>query len=364
MWETWIHNTRSGSPELMLKTGRPLASARWNRVLGSKGSGSHTVLLHNAGIPKSMVREITRGNKYTIVQRWGDHVSYAGVIRNRKFLDSGAALVLSSNELRSAILGTRYPYGVGEYNPALGALNVVGRSRTAALRAVLLAATKSNAVAGWELPIDIPADAAGPFNASWRHEEKLSTEDLLSQIEADGVEIDFRPYIDANGYLRYEAVCQVQIARGVPFLLPVNAPRSIVLGLTVEEDFVGQRTGILGFGKGRGQDTPWKYAPTTGDGIGDLPVMDSDESFPDLTDETRLQSATDALFTRKNKSTEQWDYSLYIAATGVAMTTPGAIHDLHVFGNDFINDGSHPQRVISLSGDLSDVVKPGVQAYG
>lgn len=366
MWETWIHSTRSGSPELMLKTGRPLASARWTREMGSKGSGSHTVLLHEAGIPRSMIREITRGNKYTIVQRWSEdnHVAYAGVIQNRRFLNKGSALVLSSNEIRAAFLGTRYTYGVNEYTPSTGVLNVVNRSRGAALRAVLLAATKSNAVVGWELPLDLPSDASGPFNASWRHEEKFTTEDLLTQIEKDGVEIDFRPYIDASGYLRYEAVCQVQITSGVPFLLPTNAPRSIVLGLTVEEDFVGQRTGILGFGKGQGQDAPYKFAPTVGDGIGDLPVMDSDESFPDLTDATRLQTATDVLFARRNQPTEQWDYSLHIAGTGAAMTKPGAIHDLHVFGSDFIEDGSHPQRVISLSGDLSDVVKPGVQAYG
>jgi len=313
-----------------------------------------------------MVGEITRGNKYTIVQRWSEdnHVAYAGVIRNRKFLASGSALVLSSNELREAVLGTRYPYGVNEYNPSTGVLNIVARSRTAALRAVLLAATKSGSVSGWELPIDIPADAAGPFNASWRHEEKLTTEDLLTQIEADGVETDFRPYIDSAGYLRYQAICQVRISSGTPFLLPTQAPRSIVLGLTVEEDYVGQRTGLLGFGKGRGQDTPFKFAPTTGDGIGDLPVMDSDEAFPDISDLTRLQTATNVLFAAKNKPTEQWDYSLYIGEVGAAMAAPGAIHDLHVFGSEFISDGSHPQRVISLSGDLSNVVKPGVQFYG
>lgn len=363
-WEAGIYSTRSGSPEFVFKTGRPLASARWNRTLGSKGSATHTILLRDAGIPKSMIREISRGNKYTLVQRWGDQVAYAGVIRNRRFVESGSMLILSSTELRAAILGTRYPFGVNEYNPAAGILTIVNRSHAATVRAVLLAATKSNTVSGWELPLDLPADGSGSFNAAWKHEEKLTTEDLLTQIEKDGSEIDFRPYLDANGYLRYAVVCQPVIASGVPFLLPVNAPRSIVLGLTVEEDFVGQRTGLLGFGKGFGQDTPNKFAPTSGDGIGDLPVMDSDEAFPDLEDATRLQNATNVAFARKNKSTEQWDYSLHIAEVGVDMAAPGAIHDLHVFGSDYIDDGSRPQRVITLSGDLSKVVKPGVQSYG
>lgn len=364
MWENWIHNTRTGSPEQVLKTGRPVASARWNRVLGSKGSATHGIMLRGSGLPKSLVREITRGNKYTIVQRWGDHVSYAGVIQNRKFRDSTSMLTLSSRELRAAILGVRNPFGVNEYDPANGVLNVTGRSWTGALRAVLLAATKGGAVPGWELPIDIPADVAGGFNAVWRHEDKLSTEHLLKQLEDDGVEIDFAPYVNASGYLRYAPRIAPKVVVGSPFMLAARAPASIVLGLDTEDDATGQRTGLLGFGKGQGQDAPHTFAPRVGDGIRDLPVMDASVTFPRIDNATRLESATDADFARKNEPVEQWNYSLYIGGVGAEMAAPGSIHDMHVFGSDFIEDGSHPQRVISLSGDMRFVVKPGVQAHG
>lgn len=364
MWEAWIHNTRSGSPEFGFKTSGPLQGARWSRELGSKGSASHTLNLRGAGLPKSLIRELVRGNKYSITHRWGTHVAYAGVIQNRRFVEKASTLTIQSNELRRALLGVRYPHGVNEYNAASGVLNIVNRSRAATVRAILLAATKSNAVAGWEMPLDLPADASGGFNASWRHEEKLRTEHLLTQVEDDGVEIDFRPYLDANGYLRYEARVATQIASGTPFLLAARAPGSIVMDLSTEEDYVAQRTGLLGFGKGRGQDAISTYAPLTGDGIGDLPVMDSDDMFPDVLDPTRLQAATNTAFARQHEPVEQWDYSLYIGGVGPAMATPGAIHDLHVFGSDFIEDGSHPQRVISLLGGLGYVVKPGVQRYG
>lgn len=364
MWEAWIHNTRSGSPELPLKTGGPLVAATWSRVLGSKGSATHTVNLRNAGIPKSLSRELFRGNKYSIAHRWGTHVAYAGVIQNRKWAESSSILRIPSNELRSALLGIRNPHGVNEYNPSTGVLNVVGRGWSGTYRAILNAATKGGEVAGWELPIDLPSDSAGGFNAAWRHEEKLTTEHLISQLEDDGVETDLVPYLTTAGYLRYSAPVAPQIASGSPFLLAARAPGSIVMGLETEEDYVAQRTGLLGLGKGQGQDAIHTFAPLTGDGIGDLPVMDSNEVFGDLIDPTRLQSATDTSFTRRRNAVEQWNYSLYIGGVGPAMTAPGSIHDMQIFGSDFIEDGSHPQRVISLSGGLSNVVKPGVQAYG
>lgn len=365
MWDVGIYLTRSGSPEFEFKTTGPLVGANATRVLGSKGSGTHTLNLRGTGMPKSLIRELSRGNKYTIAQRWNaTHVAYAGVIQNRKYVEASSLLRISSNELRAAILGVRNPFGVNEYNPVTGVLNVVGRSWTGAYRAVLDAATKGGTVPGWELPIDLPANVAGGFNAAWRHEEKLTTEHLISQIEDDGVETDLAPYLTAAGYLRYSAPCAVQIASGTPFLLAARAPGSIVMGLETEEDYVAQRTGLLGLGKGQGQDAIHTFAPLTGDGIGDLPVMDSNEVFPDIDNAARLQAATNTSFTRRRPPVEQWNYSLYIGGVGPAMSAPGSIHDMHVFGSDFIEDGSHPQRVISLGINLSNVVKPGVQAYG
>lgn len=364
MWEAAIHNTRSGSPEFAFKTTGPLSGASWNRVLGSTGSATHMFKLQGAGMPVSLIREITRGNKYTIVHKWGDHVAYAGVIQNRRFVEGGSVLAVRSNELRRAILGVRNPFGVNEYNPSSGVLNVSNRSHAGAVRAIILAAIKSNTVPGWELLIDVPPDGAGSFNAAWRHEEKLTTEHLLSQVEDDGAEIDFAPYLTGAGDLRYSVRVAPQVTVGDPFVLAARAPGSIVMGLSTEEDYVSQRTGLLGFGQGRGQDAISTFAPLTGDGIGDLPVMDSNEVFDDISDPTRLQQATDTEFARRRNPVEQWNYGLFIGGVGPQMASPGSIHDLHVFGSSFITDGSHPQRVISLSGDLGYTVKPGVQAYG
>lgn len=360
MWEVWIHNTRSGAPELPI----PVSGGTWSRHLGSTGSGSHTLKLHNAGIPKSLIREISRGNKYTLAQRWGSACAYAGVLQSRPWVEGQGQLTLNHKELRAAMLGVRLPHGVHEYNPAAGALTVTERSRAAAARAVLNAATKGNQVAGWELPLDLPADAAGSFSANWLHEEGLTTEDLLAQIEADGAEVDFAPYITPAGYLRYEVRVGSPIAVGGAFPLAARAPGSIVLNLSTNDDYAEQTTGVLGFGSGTGQDRPTSWAPTDGTGIGDLPVRDVRVNFPDIYTPARLQAALDADFAQRRLPISQWSFGLYIGGLGPTFTAPGQLLDLHVYGSAFIPDGAHKQRVIALAGGMNLTVTPEVQPHG
>ncbi|WP_270366139.1 hypothetical protein [Microbacterium algeriense] len=362
MWEVWIHNTRSGSPELQLPL---VSSATWTRRLGSLGSGSHEVELSHAQVPKSLIREISRGNKYTVAQRWGVECAYAGVITNRRYIDRSSRLILNHKELRAAVLGARLPHGVNEYNAAAGQRRVTDKSHAGALRAVLSWATKGGTVPGWELPIDLPADAAGGFSATWREEEGLTTNDLIEQIEEDGAETDLHPYITTDGYLRYQAkAAAVKIATAGAFLLPARAPGSIVLDLETEEDYAEQMTGVLGFGNGTGQDRLSKFAPTSGDGIGDLPVRDVRVNFPDLYDPARLQAAVNAEYAQRRPPIDQWSFSLYIGGIGPTFAAPTHLLDMHVYGSDFINDGVHTKRVIALSGDMGLIVKPEVQPHG
>ena len=360
MWEVWIHNTRSGSPERQI----PVSAAKWNRRLGSLGSATHSFATRGSGLPKSLISELTRGNKYTIVQRWGNHVAYAGVIRDDGAPDNSPVLPLRSKELRAALFGARLPHGVNEYVKSGVALSVANRSWAAALRAVLNAGTKGGAVPGWELPIDLPADSAGSFTAAWLFEEGLFIENMIGQIEDDGAETDLAPYLTNTGYLRYTARAAETIVTGSPLLLPARAPGSIVTLLDPHRDVDVQRTGVLAFGNGTGEDRLWAFAPQTGDGIRDMPVQDVQVTFPDITDQTRLQAAADAEFRRRNYPIEQWGIQLHVGGYGPSIADVGRILDVHVFGSERLADGVHPLRVIGLTGDLSMSVTPEVQKHG
>lgn len=360
MWEVWIHNTRSGSPERRI----PVSAASWNRRLGSLGSATHAFVTRGSGLPKSLINEITRGNKYTIVQRWGRHCAYAGVIRDDRAPDNSPILPLRSKEIRAALFAGRLPHGVNEYTPNGAVLTLTNRSWAGAVGAILDKGTKGGLVAGWELPIDLPADAAGGFSAEWLYEEGLSIGDMFKQVEDDGTETDLAPYLTEGDYLRYETRVQSTINVGTPSLLPSRAPGSIITNLEPGNDVEVQRTGVLGFGNGWGADRLWAYAPQTGDGIRDMPVQDVQISFPDIHDQTRLQRAVDAEFRRRNNPIRQWGLELHINTYGPAIADVGRLLDVHTFGSDRIPDGVHHLRSIGLSGDMSFKVTPEVHIYG
>lgn len=360
MWEVWIHNTRSGSPERRI----PVAAASWNRRLGSLGSATHVFATRGSGLPKSLINEITRGNKYTIVQRWDRHCAYAGVIRDDRAPDNSPILPLRSKEIRAALFEGRLPHGVNEYSPNGAVLTVTNRSWAGAIRAILDKGTKGGLVPGWELPIDLPTDSAGGFSAEWLYEDGLSIDDMFKQVEDDGAETDLAPYLTSNDYLRYAPRVAETITVGEPFLLPSRAPGSIVTNLEPGNDVAAQRTGVLGFGNGTGAARLWAYAPQTGDGIRDMPVQDVQVSFPDIFDQARLQAAVDAEFRRRNYPIRQWGLELHINTYGPAIGDAGRLLDVHTFGSDRIPDGVHHLRSIGLSGDMSRKVTPEVQIHG
>jgi hypothetical protein len=195
MWSVRIFTTRTGEPQLTI----PVSSCNWETRLTGRGTARHTVPLSGGELPQEMIRELSKGNKYTVCQMWGDHVVYAGVIQRRGYAQPSQSLVLHSAELRVAYMNSRQLYGVPFYDPNATLLTVTNKSHSGALLAVNTMAQPNDQ---WILPLDDPADGSGLFTATWRHDERLLWEDLQAQIEADGCEINYRPYVDVNGGLR------------------------------------------------------------------------------------------------------------------------------------------------------------------
>ena len=351
-WTTKLYHLQTGEFVLELEP----SAASWTATLTGRGSATHTIQLFDAGFSQSDIREFSKGNKYAITHQWGDHVAYAGVIqKNRYEMSGGRALVIESKELRSAYFDSRLLYGVTEYTTTLAALSVVNKSHSGATRAVLIANMPN---AGWELPIDLPSDGSGGFNAEWMHTERLNVEDHLAQIEADGCEIDFRPYIDGGGFLRWETRVDDKIEGDASAAIDTTGPDSPILDLEVQVDYSNQMTGALGFGKGGAAAQP-ENAVTVG--TLDISVRDVWFEWQDITDSTRLAAATDALLARTINPTEEWSFGLHIFPDGPELAAPGNILNLVVAGDQFIPDDTYPQRVIALKGDMGMIVTPEVQ---
>jgi hypothetical protein len=293
------------------------------------------------------VREISQGNKYTVCQMWEDHVAYAGVIQRRRYNRRSRVLTLHSAELRAAYLNARMLYGVGADTSPGVVLAVSGKSHSGAARAVLSTAMPNF---DWELPIDLPSDGSGGFSASWEYDERLMVEDHLDQIEKDGCEIDFRPYLDGSGYLRWEARVATQITSGT-----ATAVEDLVVDVDVETDYSRQVTGVLGLGKDGAQEIA-EYPP----GGTPFSVRDVWVNFGDI-DGGRLQNAVDATFAERIAETDQWSFPLRVHPGGPEFAAPGRLLNLTIAGDEFIPDGTHEKRVIGLRGDMGFTVVPEVQ---
>jgi hypothetical protein len=350
-WTIEIFRTQTGSPQQIVEASMGAFEAR----ITGRGQGTHAIPLPNSGLTSGTIRELSKGNEYTIVQRWGDHIAYAGVIRRAQYLRSTRTLLIASAELRAAYMDDRMLYGVFSYDPAGTVLAVSNKSRSGAARAVIAKAMDSASF--WELPIDLPADGVGTFSASWKHAERLTWEDHLSQIEADGCEIYFRPYKDGSGFLRWQTEVATRITIGSATTLSVSDEDTKLEDVTLTKDYAREMTGILGFGKGGTSAEAYGYSP--GDGAASISVRDVWLNFPDL-EGGRLAAAVEALDELADP-VEQWSFGLHVYPAGPAFAAIGKRLDLAISGDPFITDGTHPMRVIALRGDMSTKVTAEVQ---
>ena len=370
MWRVKLFETRPGTETFDVS--QLVSAASWTARLNGQGTASHTLKLHGSDLRGDLLREVTRGNKYTVVQLWGDTVVYAGVLGDSDWDEASSTLTLQSKELRASLAAARATFGVNQYNPSAVALTITARSHGGAVRVVGTAIQSPSSE--WNLNLTLPPMDAGSFSAVFRHEEKLTFENMLAQIEADGCEITFRPYL-INGVLWWQVLVAERLQLGTATDLAARAPGSIVTDLKVKTSTATLATGVLAFGKGQGQDTPYAYAPLSGSGATDQPVRDVIVTFPDIeaipgaiapgrpgyTAPPRLQAAANAEYARRRLPVDQWSFGLQVYALGPGLALPGSALRLWVYGSARIADGAHLKRVVALAGDLSMKVTPEVQ---
>lgn len=350
MWETWIHNTRTGARELKLEA----ASASWDSRLTGLGTGTHTFMAST--LSAATWDEITTGNRYTLAQSYGNQCVYAGVIQKRR-AQQDRTITVMSKELRGALLSARSHFGVNQYNAASGVLTVTNRSFSGAARGVIAAMTAPSAE--WALPVDLPSDGSGSVSRTWRHEEVFDIDAMLTEIEDRGCEIDFRPHL-SSGVLRWATRVGAPISTGTVFDVASAGPGGRVVGLDVEDDWSDAATGVLGFGSGRGQDRIFAYAPSSGSGAVNDPVSDRFVTFSDVSSQSALQSAVDAEYAALSEPTQHWGFGLNVYGMP-AVPGPGDALNVFVYGHHLLADGKHAKRVTAVRGGLTFDVTPEVE---
>jgi len=354
MFETRIFDTISGDHLLTVEP----SAASWASKLDGSGQGSVTVPLRGSGISQATARDLFRANARMVahVDEAGT-VAAAGMFLKPTYDRTSGNVTVSWVDVRE-LMRQRLGFGVGSFGPG-GTLTVTTRSFSGAARAIISRAMHDGTEAQWALPIDLPTNSSGTFTRTWRYYEFPTMDDCLRELEDEGAEIFFDPYI-SSGSLRFATRVGAPYSTG-GFDLPVTAEDSRVTDLTVTEDGSKQLTGVIYAGTGQGVDTKTNYA---GHGPYTIPIRDAYRSAKDIKNVTQLGRIATADLDGHFSPLVQWSFGVQLDGVPVAALKPGRVLRMDVRSDDWIPAGLYTHRVVGVSGDLTDNVKVEVQANG
>lgn len=351
-----VHDTITGARLMEL---HPSAGSWTPRINGGDES-SFTFKLRDAGarMPRSMVRDLLRANARMLVLSDGDHVKSATVNLTPVYDRESGTVTVRGRGIR-LFAEQRMTFGVANY--ADGDLPIVNRSHSGAVRAILQRMMQWGGI--WPLPIDLPADGSGDYSKSVKRWDFSIINDLLMEIEAEGVEVYFRPYLTADKSVRFQTRVGSPITIGSALHLPVTVPESRVVGLQVTEDGSAQLTGAFAIGEGTEADTVTGFAyAMAGE---DSPVRDAAVQMKQVKSVAALSRIALAELTERRNTIKQWSFKLSMDGLPADAAAPGALLDLDVRGDEWIPDGIYRQRVVACSGVFGSFQEsPEVQLYG
>lgn len=336
------------------------SAGTWRTRINGRDESTFTFQLRDAEhpIPRSMVRDFLRANARMLVLTDGDHVKCATVNQTPVYDRESGTVTVRGKGIR-LFAEQRLTFGVANYGD--GDLPIVNRSYSGAVRAIVQRMMAWGGI--WPLPIDLPADGSGSYSNDVKRWDFYLIDDLLAEVEADGVEVYFRPYLTANGDVRFQTRVASPVTIGSALHLPVSVEESRVTGLSVTEDGAAQLTGAFAIGEGFEADTKtgFSYA-MAGE---DSPVRDAAVQMKQVKDVSVLNRIALAELTERRNTIKQWSFKLVTDGLPADAATPGSLLDLDVRGDEWIPDGVYRQRVISNGGVFGSYEEsPEVQSYG
>jgi hypothetical protein len=336
--ETWLFNLRTGD---LIRRVFP-SEHGWSTDLLGNGTSDAVWKTDDEERPVTNVAATFRPNARGLAVIAGGTVLYAGKIETYSHALDAQTLTVSTVEIRIETMW-RLTYGVNQYEN--GTLTITNRSASGAVRAIL--ARMMQWSAEWALPIDLPADGSGTISQTWEFWRKLRISDLLQQIEEEGFEVYFRPYL-AGDQVRFQAVVASKIILGrTKFIL--QAPEIPIDHITYTVDGSSEVTGVQGLGDGMEQDQKVAWAGSTAGQ--DIIVRDTKKEYPDLVGD-RLAAATEAGLREDQDPLAQWSIGQFHVSEewSPEHALPARGWSIYSQGEPVIPDGTHELRVISAKG--------------
>ncbi|UOQ58092.1 hypothetical protein MUN78_04400 [Leucobacter allii] len=351
MWSYTIHDTITGNRIMSVAP----SSGRWGRTPGG-GSGEHVLQLLDAEnpMPREWIRNIATPNERCIVVAWAGVPLYAGMILNVRYRRKDGTVRLKHADIR-ALMAQRLTFGVGGY--PVGDFSSSGKTFSGLVRDIIYRAVY-HWQEHWRLPIDLPADGTATRSLTSKAWEWATIEDLLQRVEKRGAAVDFDPYYDSEGRLRWATRVGTPTLPGERLEFVVTARDSPVTDLEVELDGTEQLTGVFYMGKGSEADMRYGEAKVS---PGNVPVRDAARSAKDVAEAAALTQMAEKDLAEHSSAAVVWSFDLVADDTwNPALLKPGARIALETRGDPFLADMSRDLVVTGVSGDGSRVLKPEV----
>jgi hypothetical protein len=217
--------------------------------------------------------------------------------------------------------------------------------------------------ANFDLPIVLPDTAAGTRTETFPGWKLQRVGEQIRQLtqRQNGPDIRFRPRRQPADRTRIEWVMehgtedQPQLVQtGGDWVYDTTAPRTPVLGISVDSDATGMGMWAVVTGNGMERDILTAHAYDDTLLQAGYPLLEVDESRSTVEQQATLEEHADQLLARSARPIEAWKVTVHAEAALEALA--GDTARVKVAGDAYLPDGEWPTRIAKISGGLGDTV--------
>lgn len=339
-WQAYSVETLTGTVQDRL----PVSDFRWGRALSTGTTGECTIPWDSVDFTKAQFDDLIAHWKRTIVLEFDGVVVYAGIVRD--FEDVGRTTVLQLTDLWG-LWARRGSWNRFAPSVNLSELTYTNLSLgTLAKRVVERGTAASQPTPVMALPLTLPADVAGPLTRTYYGYHQEFVADVLDDLAAEGVDIDFHPRW-LSGALDWEMVTDPNVS-------------------THEWDVTAAEGGVLNFRRSVSGSKMTNHAITVGQGsdvdmliyaqadeASDLPMIERIDARKHIGLGSQLQAIADVQVVLHTPPTESWSFDVRVDGDpAVGAIRLGDTARLHFDGHPRVADGFYNKRIVKISGGL------------
>lgn len=356
-WNVWSVDTVTGGDRVRVyPSGMP-----WCRALNGTGQTKQaTFLLGDPKVSETATRTRLTPLVRSLVLDWDGHVVYAGRIKDRpSYVRSTQTLTVTHQDIWGVFSERFVLSNRSDEFPKQGKVEHRGYGMGTIARRLVRDSINTSPTSKYGLPIDFAADSPGGSNRKYEGYSLTRLDDALGELLDSGhcPDMDFRPYWDSNGKLRYEMRVGGLSTDTLSWQTSgaLSEAGDALTDVEILESSDNLASTVFGVGQGSGEDMKAKVAQSTSS---PFPAREVQVSSKGKEDDAGLQSQVDEVLRLGQAPTEQHRLTMRVdGSPGIRDLQVGMTARIYYSGDPWIPDGWATTRLIQYSGDLTGAVK-------